>query len=699
MNLPKDSTLKVRADKIEEIELRISEKGWSQQTLARKAKISVDTVKRFLKEKKIRRYYFMQVAKTLGMEPADIVDCDRLNLKQTSYVFTVPDFRDFFGRQTELEQLERAIQAFPVILTWGNPGVGKTYLTARIAEELAENYKLCWLDGEGLTSEKLLLQINEFLKANNEQGFVTTFDEEKLANKNKIPQLVEVVSSSKYALLIDNFCHDHDFLDEKDKVFFMALINRFITHGKTSKLILNSRKNGDWLGSSLSTKIYQLNLRGFIKVEVMGYISSRQQKKELKFSQIDVNEIVKKTEGHPIAINLIIQRCEQGITLNKVINELIEYDKQSGYELHRKLLADIEDSLNPEEKKALRNIAILNTQKPIKRSVWKYLGISTTIGELLLQHGFITPVSYDKFQIHPLIQEFWEKALSPEEMLYLNDKVGHYYWDDGTQSPIGKLNSESYLKAYHHFRRSNNNEVAAQVINELICRLHKQEPLPSKTVTELEEWILECPDSLLVSNKQWLLLQKGKALEKRGFLEKAESTFRLCCQGFEQHNGNLEADLGATVSLYYVAKLILQKEPTLALKLLKQVLKKADTLMKIRTLGKIVSCYTDIGQYDEAESAANHAEELAKIANDKLGLALIFYRKGSIKRGASKFDEAAIFFSKSAKIYEELRDLYRHAKSLVRLGIVQGYQGQFQEAEANIKYAIQLHETIEDMMV
>ncbi|NEQ67664.1 MAG: tetratricopeptide repeat protein [Symploca sp. SIO2D2] len=640
----------------------------------------------------------MQIAKALGIEPVDIVDFGRLNSKQTSYVFTIPEFTDFFGRHTELKKLENAIQAFPVVLIWGNPGVGKTYLTAQVAQTLSQDYKVCWISAEEIIFEGFLSQVNDFLKANNEQGFVTTFEEERLDDKKKIPQLVEVLgnrSISKYAFFIDNFPQKFKSSVEEQK--FGSFIERITTHGKTSKIVLTSRKNGNWMGISLSSKIYQLNLKGFLEVnEVSDYIGIRRNNYRVKWSKKDVTEVLEKTAGHPMAINLIVKRCEQGILLKDVLDSLVEHDQQLGAELHSKLLANIADALRPEEAEALRHLSILNTQNSIKRSAWKYLDISNNTGILLLQSGLLTPVSYDKFQIHPLIQEFWQEDLSLQQKIQLHHKAAHYYWDEGVQSPLGKLNSDSYIKAHHHFCKSNNEEFAALVINELICRLHQQEPLASQIISPLEEWILKYQDSLLFFNKPWVLLAKGKALEKRGFKEKAEFTFRQAGQVFEEQRGSSKADLGSTVALYHVAKILLRREPILALKLLQQVQKKADTLMKIRTLGKIVSCYTDLGQYDEADLAAEQAKKLINVSNDKLGLALIFYRKGNIERGRSNFPEATNFFSKSAKLFEELGDVYRESKSLARLGIVQGYQGLFQEAVANLDHAIEIKKTIDD---
>jgi hypothetical protein len=149
-------------------------------------------------------------------------------------VFTPPDFPDFYGRRAELEQIERLVQAISVLVMWGESGVGKTYLGAQLAKQLSKDYKVCWLDREGLTLDELLLQVNEFLKANGEYGFVTTYAEDKITSKNKIPALVQIISTSKvakYAFFLDGFqLANHSEIK--------PFIERFRTYGGKSRVVL-----------------------------------------------------------------------------------------------------------------------------------------------------------------------------------------------------------------------------------------------------------------------------------------------------------------------------------------------------------------------------------------------------------------------------------------------------------------------------
>ncbi|WP_242056782.1 HEAT repeat domain-containing protein, partial [Planktothrix sp. FACHB-1355] len=606
-----------------------------------------------------------------------------------------PNFPDFFGRTTELNELEQKVLESRVVLVYGTPGVGKTYVSAKVAKALSEEYKVLWLDKEELTLDELLFQINEFLKANGEYGFITTYDEQKIESQKKIPTLVQVISSSKinkYVIFIDNFQHtNHSELK--------PFIERFSIYAQKSRVVLLDHLSAhDRLGLSLAAKVQEYEMKGFQRNEATDYINKQSEGSRLEWLPDDVNKVIESTDGHPIALNLIVHLCRRGALLKDVLERPVKYDEEFGAsELHQKLLKDIAEHLNNEEKEALHRLSVFRI--PVQRSAWKCLNIKEQIVESLLQRKWLTSVSFDRFQMHPLMREFWwEKAPHPQdEKLSWHEKAGHYYWELGKNSAIEILDRSAYLEAYYHFNKTGQANLAAQVVNELICYIYQKERLPSERLPGLTAWLLEL-DSSVFDNKPWLLLEKGCKLEKKGTGKEAEDVFQQAYRAFE-HEKN---QLGASVALYYVGKILHRKQPKLALKYLDLVLKIAeescppDIPMQIRTLGKLISCYTDLGDYPAALDAATHAENLALTSGDRLGRALILYRKGSSARNQSNFSKAEEFFSSSAEAFEKLGDIYRASKSYSRLGLVQERQGKFAQAINNLEKAIKIKRQIND---
>jgi (p)ppGpp synthase/HD superfamily hydrolase/Tfp pilus assembly protein PilF len=655
--------------------------------------ISVDELHEYAKEQ------ILQCSTEIKPDIYPFKEGHKLSLTQAEFffqepllpIFTPPSFPDFYGRQTELEQVKKLLQASPVVMMWGESGVGKTYLAAQLAHQLSNDYKVCWLDKEELTLEELLLQVNEFLKSNGEYGFVTTYAEDKIKSTHKIPTLVQVISTSKlanYAFFIDGFQ-----LANYSEI--EPFIQRFRTHGGKNRLILIDPSPEKSLGVRLASQVHKFNVAGFQYEEAVKYINQRCQASGIECSSNDVIAVIKKTAGHPLAIDLVIQwYCLLGNSMENLLNRLVEYDKRYGAELNKRLLENVAIHLDETEREALSRLSVFRT--PVQRSAWTYLDISESVGESLLQRRLLTRVDCDKFQMHPLIAEFWRTSQSQEEMVYWQEKVAHYYWQQGKQSPLEKLDRRAYLDSYYHWCKIGQVETAAQVLNELVGRSHEKERLLSERLTGLGEWLLNLDDAIFV-DKPWLLLEKGRKLEKQGSAANAEEIFQKAYEIFEQ-KGN---QLGASVALYYVGKMRhLRGQPELALQALKSVLEiaesQADFPMQIRTLGKMVGCYTDLGQCDNARRVANTAYALATRSDDKLGLALVLYRQGSIERHQSNFLESEKFFRESVIEFAALGDIYRESKSLARLGICQKFQSELEKAETNLKRAIKLKQSIDD---
>ncbi|MEB3827581.1 tetratricopeptide repeat protein [Phormidium sp. CCY1219] len=603
------------------------------------------------------------------------------------------DYQDFYGRQGELEQLETLVQASRVLVMWGESGVGKTYLAAQLAKQFNGRYKVCWLEDkeEGFSLDELLLQVNDFFKNNREYGFDNTYAEDKIKNIDKSNRLVEFLSQreSPYAFFLDGF-------QRAKHQEFLPLISRFTTTKSCHKIILIDHAPERSLGPLLAGQVKQFPVKGFQRSEAVEYID-RECQETGYCSPSDIDAIFEKTSGHPLAINLIIQyRRLLGVPMKTVLDRLVEYDQRYGKELSKRLLENVKVHLNEEEQQALMRLSVFRT--PVQRSAWSYLDISEPVGDSLLHNRLLARMEGDRFQMHPLIAEFWRQEPSSDEMLtWRHKQAALYYWNLAIQGQLESLDRFIYLESYHHWRESRDEEKAAQVVNELVSRIHEKERLPSERLLGLTSWLLSLPDNV-VKGKPWLLLEKGRKLEKQFRHQDAEKLFQQASDEFKGENPN---PLGASVALFYVGKMrALREDPEAALQALHFVLDMAvqrdDIPMQIRTLGKMIGCYNDIGNRREAEEAATVAEKLADRIDDRLGLAWLLYRKGSIERHQSNYSKAEKLFGKSAESFEELKDVYRQSKSLSRLGICQKFQGKFEEAIVSLERAIKLKEAIRD---
>lgn len=619
---------------------------------------------------------------------------------------------DFHGRTKELQQIEELLSKSKTLICWGDPGVGKTFLISQAAKKIGQdqNYKICWIEKEGLTLDELIAKFNEFLKLNGDKVFETIYEKEedsglKIPPLNKVCTLLENLNSlqKKYLFVIESF-------QDTDHRNIKILVDRFRTNGGNHKLLLICHSLERTLGGRLSAKIAQLPVRGFSHDDAISFIDKLGQKifaDQIIFSYVEKETIYQETEGHPLAIELILFWCRKKNTSNAiqdVLKSIVDYDARDEAGLRQKLLEDVAVYLSSEEQEALYRLSVFRT--PIREVAREYLEISEHVWNSLLS-SWLKSEKFNYFRVHSLIAKFWSKSRPISDMRPWHKRAAEYYKEWGQENSKSILNQDiydAYLEAYYHWKRIDCYSEAASALNELVHCFHEQERLPGDRLPDSKttEWLFKLENNILFNNP-WLLLEKAKKLEKSGNYKDSQENFRRAYSVFDKR----QEVLGICVSSYCLGKgYHLLKDNGQALDNLKLVLKKSkeysDIPMQIRALGKMISCYADMGKYVDAEELSKKAYKLASTLvddgepKDKLGQALILYRQGSIKRRQSIFDEAENLFERSLSLFQELGDIYRQSKALVRIGICQKFQGKLKKAQANIEKAISIKSSIND---
>jgi transcriptional regulator with XRE-family HTH domain len=564
-------SLKVAKQHIDAVQQRLKLKGFrTQQEFADELEFARSTVNKFLNGKRVDANKFQECCFKLDYTVEEIAEnsnepnlCNSNQSNLQIYCFDPPDYsKDFHGRQKELKILEEEITKENILVIYGEPAIGKTYLASKFANKLAQenDYHVCWLDKQELSLDELFLQINEFLKSKEELGFITTYsldsqDKNSVKLESKIGTLVQVLSNSnkgKYAIFIDNFnlakCGE-----------LKPLIERFRTHGKESKLIIIDHVPDKSLGSKLTNQIGKFPLTGFLENDAINYITDHPQSKnsELKIAHEDARKIWIDTEGHPLTIeNIVIWFYRFRTPIEDILKKIVDYDKQDSNELQKKLFENIAFYLNPEQKEALYRFSVF--RQPVKYNAKQYLDISETIWRDLLNIGLIKPEGKDNFRIYPLIAQFWRESRAEQDMLPWHKKAGEYYYEEGENTCLVSLNRSSYLESHYHWQKSNDIEQATFVLNQLIFLIHKKERLPSEKLLNLTQWLFNLDEDVF-EDKPWLLLEKGRKLEKKGNYQEAELIFQKTSQLFQSKDHD---KLGYYISQYYIGKIYHHKRKT-----------------------------------------------------------------------------------------------------------------------------------------
>lgn len=125
----------------------------TQDSLAHKAKVSVDTVKRLLGTKPclngVERWAVINITKELGLKPTDIVAPKDWYLQQQLpeefEALIVEKTRSFCGRQFVFDAFEQFLEKQPkgYFTVIGEPGMGKSALAAKY---VSEHYAICYFN-------------------------------------------------------------------------------------------------------------------------------------------------------------------------------------------------------------------------------------------------------------------------------------------------------------------------------------------------------------------------------------------------------------------------------------------------------------------------------------------------------------------------------------------------------------------------
>lgn len=166
-------SLKVAKQHIGAVKQRLKRKGFrTQQEFANELGLVRSTVSNFLNGKPVDATNFGECCFKLDYTVQEIAEnsyelnhisnelslCDTNQSNAQIYCFDPPDYsKDFHGRQKELKILEEEITKENVVVIYGEPAIGKTYLASQFANKLAQedDYHVCWLDTQELSLDEL----------------------------------------------------------------------------------------------------------------------------------------------------------------------------------------------------------------------------------------------------------------------------------------------------------------------------------------------------------------------------------------------------------------------------------------------------------------------------------------------------------------------------------------------------------------
>ncbi len=290
----------------------------------------------------------------------------------------LPRTKSFVGRNKELKDLLSSLDK-NVIIIEGIAGIGKTYIAAKFAEELKDEYTIYWYENlsEVSTLSSVVNKIAIFLKENGKPTLSNSIEHFGYDNEVLITLLKEELNSNNFAIFFDDY--------HKAEKELNPLLKQLVSI-KQSKIIVITRKEPEFYN------VIDERENRVIKIEINAwdFIHTKMMLEARGISATDetLGKIHSLLLGYPQYLNLFCILAERS-TAEKLLEKLPTALKDA----HEYLEKEVYDSLTPDEKLLLQTIAVFRVPETVDAfdNVNKLKDINGTLDNLI--HKFLVRTS------------------------------------------------------------------------------------------------------------------------------------------------------------------------------------------------------------------------------------------------------------------------------------------------------------------
>ncbi len=343
-------------------------------------------------------------------------------IMSTTYSTSIPQPKHFIGRTKYLELLNRSVE--PVVVVWGLPGIGKTYLIARYT--LDQDRPVLWYTASSISDLRHFLWKAMLLL--NTIGYTEPTDliMGELTPSIILDILLKGFEEFRVLIVID----DHHKIVDQD---LLKAISYLADNVKRSRLIIISRRKPKGLPYAKG-RVLEIKLSGMEFREVVEYFKS----KKFSVGDKELVELYVVTQGIPALISLY---CEMKSLYRGFNLEIFRKRDIISY-----VINEIYSSLNSAEKHIFDLLVLVD--EPIDITMIRDV---TGIGNVeyilysFITRGFVEAIGETQYIIHDIFRIMEKKIPIEKKKAIYSALARHHLFRD---EPF------SFYKALLYFYRS-----------------------------------------------------------------------------------------------------------------------------------------------------------------------------------------------------------------------------------------------------
>jgi hypothetical protein len=386
--------------------------------------------------------YKIEINSTLDKLPEDLYD--KYLGQKLKISMEIPRTKGFVGRKDELSDLLSSLDRNAIIIE-GIAGIGKSYIAAKFAEELKDEYTVYWYGNvsEVSTLSSVMNKISIFLKENGKPKLSNSIEHFGYDNEVLIALLKEELSSNNFALFFEDYHKAEEELN--------PLLKQLVSINPSKIIIITRQEPGFY-------NVVDERENRVIKIKIDPW-DLQNTKLMLEVRGIEAaDEIIEKIHnrllGHPQYLNLFCILAEKSTA-----EQLLENLPVARKEAHEYLEQEVYNSLISEEKLLLRTIAVFRVPETVDAfgTVNEFKDLNETLNNLI--HKFlVNEIGIDTYSVHDIIRDYSLGDVRRRKTLRsYHEKAARYYLSLD-EDP------EHVLEAAYHFDEAGMKEESAEVI-------------------------------------------------------------------------------------------------------------------------------------------------------------------------------------------------------------------------------------------